>query len=185
MGWIRGLAAAKLATCTSLTPAQTRNQTKDSFEHIENISGARDDLACDQLHKPDSGVLYPFQPSNVSDEDLPFIPAEVLRSKRRPGALCGKESVSEEPKDYWVVVDAIVYDCTSFISSHPGGEQVILSFVGENCSCMSLYQCIFAGICLLTFAIQGSSGDFMGRRRWNSMEEICELEGQEESKIDS
>lgn len=140
MGWIRGLAAAKLATGTSLTPAQTRNQTKDNFEHIENISSARDDLACDQLHKPDSGVLYPFQPSSLSDEDLPFIPAEVVRAKRRPGALCGNATNPEERTDYWVVVDAIVHDCTSFISSHPGGEQVILSFVGEDCSCMSLYQ---------------------------------------------
>ena len=140
MRWIRGLAPAKLATDTAQILPQPRSQTKDNFEHIENISSARENLAYDQLRKPESGVLYPFQPSSLSDEDLAFIPAEVVRSKRRPGALSGKETISEEGKDYWIVVDAIVYDCTSFISCHPGGEQVIMSFVGEDCSCMSLYQ---------------------------------------------
>lgn len=140
MGWIRGLAGTELVTGTSQILPKTQSQTKNNFEHIENISNVRGNLADNQLHKPDSGVLYPFQPSTLSDESLPFIPAEVVRSKRRPGALCGKETIPEKRKDYWIVVDDIVYDCTSFISRHPGGEQVIMSFVGEDCSCMFLYQ---------------------------------------------
>lgn len=36
--------------------------------------------------------------------------------------------------DWWIVVDNIVYDCTDFILEHPGGEQVIMSFIGEDCS---------------------------------------------------
>jgi cytochrome b involved in lipid metabolism len=33
-----------------------------------------------------------------------------------------------------IVVDNIVYDCTDFLSEHPGGEQVIKSFGGAECS---------------------------------------------------
>jgi cytochrome b involved in lipid metabolism len=31
------------------------------------------------------------------------------------------------------VVDSIVYDCAEFSREHPGGEQVIKSFAGEEC----------------------------------------------------
>jgi cytochrome b involved in lipid metabolism len=33
-----------------------------------------------------------------------------------------------------IVVDCIVFDCTHFISEHPGGEQIIRSFAGAECS---------------------------------------------------
>jgi cytochrome b involved in lipid metabolism len=31
-------------------------------------------------------------------------------------------------------VDNIIYDCTDFIAEHPGGETVIDSFGGQDCS---------------------------------------------------
>ncbi|KAE8353783.1 cytochrome b5-like heme/steroid binding domain-containing protein [Aspergillus coremiiformis] len=34
----------------------------------------------------------------------------------------------------WLVIDDIVYDCTSFLSRHPGGEVVLRRFAGLDCS---------------------------------------------------
>ena len=32
------------------------------------------------------------------------------------------------------MIDEIVYDCTEFIKEHPGGQQIIESFAGAECS---------------------------------------------------
>jgi len=136
MGWIRGRAPVKIAAHTLPNLATTREQTKSSIEHVEDLSSiAADRLSSDQQNKPKTAAKYPLQPLKVSDKDLPFINPEDVSSKRRPGALSAKTMHEEDKKDYWIVVDDVVYDCTSFITDHPGGEQVILSFVGENCSC--------------------------------------------------
>ena len=137
MGWIRSLAPTKLAVRNVVAPDL---RTKESVEHVEDLnstSGTDIYVQRQDTSKPES--KYPFQPPTVSDEDLPFIISEEVVSKRRPGALSDKAGHSEEKKDYWIVVDDIVYDCTFFVLDHPGGEQVILSFVGENCSCMAPY----------------------------------------------
>lgn len=34
-----------------------------------------------------------------------------------------------------LVIDRIVYDCSNFVASHPGGDTVIKSFAGKDCSC--------------------------------------------------
>ncbi|BAE62158.1 cytochrome b5-like heme/steroid binding domain-containing protein [Aspergillus flavus] len=36
--------------------------------------------------------------------------------------------------EIWLVIDDIVYDCTSFLSGHPGGEAVLRRFAGFDCS---------------------------------------------------
>jgi len=33
-----------------------------------------------------------------------------------------------------IVIDKIVYDCTTFVKEHPGGETVVKAFAGEDCS---------------------------------------------------
>ncbi len=142
MGWIRGLAPAKLAVRDIIAP-DTR--TKERLVHVEDISGTSgNDIYVQRQDASKSETKYPFQPQSVSDEDLPLITSAEVVSKRRPGALSGKASHSEEGKDYWIVVDDIVYDCTFFILDHPGGEQIILSFVGENCSCMAPLVVVFS-----------------------------------------
>ena len=141
MGWIRGLWPAKLGARKSQDFSTTRSETKESIQHAENISStARDNISIDRQGISEPGVNRPFQTLTVSDGDLPFISSDLIRSKRRPGALFGKETNPDKMKDFWIVVDDIVYDCTSFILCHPGGEQVILSFVGEDCSCMCLFH---------------------------------------------
>jgi len=137
MGWIRGRCAVKLAAPISQNTSNTRGSTKETSEHVERVSSPGIDfenLPIDQQNETKTEGKYKFQPLAISNQDLPFVPAEEVLSKRRPGALSGKTSHPEEKKNYWIVVDNIVYDCTEFISEHPGGEQVILSFVGEDCS---------------------------------------------------
>ncbi|TVY13769.1 putative cytochrome b5 [Lachnellula arida] len=66
---------------------------------------------------------YAFATTDTQDKDLPFIPATEVshRISARAGGLL-------------IVVDNIVYDCTDFIAEHPGGEHVIRSFAGAECS---------------------------------------------------
>lgn len=75
---------------------------------------------------------YPFASEDTKDEDLPFIPADVIQRKSVPGRIAAPGVPI--PPDAWIVVDGIVYDCSEFIHEHPGGLQVILSFIGEDCS---------------------------------------------------
>lgn len=69
---------------------------------------------------------YPLQDPSAPDDALPFIPPAVVRNQRLRS--------SHAKGLAWIVVDNIVYDCTKFIKEHPGGETVIRSFIGENCS---------------------------------------------------
>lgn len=137
MGWIRGRGTVETATPTSQDISNISVSTKGASEHVENVSSPGIDignLSVNQKSTTKAESKYKTQPLDVSDEHIPFIPTEEVLSKRRPGALSGNTCHPEEKKDYWIVVDNIVYDCTDFISEHPGGEQVILSFVGEDCS---------------------------------------------------
>lgn len=75
---------------------------------------------------------YPFAPKDAKDEDLCFISPDVIQSKSVPGRIAAPGV--PPPPEAWIVVDNIVYDCSEFIHEHPGGLQVILSFIGEDCS---------------------------------------------------
>jgi len=137
MGWIRGNAPAKLGAQRPQDVLEICTIAKLSIDHVEDISGTLEVNS----RPPTQDTLepakrYPLQPTTLTNEELPFIPPEVVLLKRRPGALSGTKCPDGEIKDYWIVVDEVVYDCSAsgFIYEHPGGEQVILSFVGEDCS---------------------------------------------------
>jgi cytochrome b involved in lipid metabolism len=107
MGWL------KLSGRTSI---ETRSlpsieDIKPTAQHVESIS------------TPPQSTTYSFHPKSTPDSELPFIPSTVVskHSSRASGGL-------------WIVVDNIVYDCSSFIDHHPGGEEVIRSFGGQECS---------------------------------------------------
>ncbi|KAH8695459.1 cytochrome b5-like heme/steroid binding domain-containing protein [Talaromyces proteolyticus] len=56
-------------------------------------------------------------------EELPFISAEGVKQQN------GKEN-----SKLWLVIDDIVYDCSTFARQHPGGEAVLKNFGGKDCS---------------------------------------------------
>ncbi|PVH77215.1 cytochrome b5, partial [Cadophora sp. DSE1049] len=64
---------------------------------------------------------FPFVDASVSDDQLPFIPPEKVIKQTSVEAGV-------------IVIDNVVYDCTDFVTEHPGGEQIIKSFGGAECS---------------------------------------------------
>lgn len=76
---------------------------------------------------------WPFQDESINNKDLPHIPKHEIISRK---LVIGEDGLISEThrEELWIVVDDIVYDCSNFVHDHPGGQQVILSFVGEDCS---------------------------------------------------
>lgn len=38
----------------------------------------------------------------------------------------------DTPDDCWLVIENYVYDCTEFLSSHPGGQDILLEYAGRD-----------------------------------------------------
>ena len=104
----------------------------DQVKHINIVKTTHDT----QFHNPKRGPEpqdYTFVHDTVPDSSLPFIPEAEVVARRRitSGAPTSSELSAQQ---LWVVVDDIVYDCTSFVAEHPGGPEVIMSFVGWDSS---------------------------------------------------
>lgn len=111
MGWIRSIHSSQ----ASQDPAET--DLNVNRQHVKN-------------GKP--GYLPKqclFQALSMPDAELPFISASEVAA-RRPSASASESAAGET----WIVINSIVYDCTGFLNSHPGGDAVIRSFQGEDCS---------------------------------------------------
>lgn len=145
MGWLK--LAQRPKTQQNLSSQDSSN--KAGFEHVDLVigNGARHPQSPEvsRLTLPLNSTkrLYPYVPESTPNKDLPFIPAaEVLARRRTEDAnspLPASKSLGDELKpsaghELWIVVDDVIYDCTEFIEEHPGGEQVISSFIGEDCS---------------------------------------------------
>lgn len=76
----------------------------------------------DRILQGDVKREYAFQPCGLSKDQLPVIPAHIVQATR------------SDPSTLWIVIDEEVFDCTDFASIHPGGNTVIESFRGEDCS---------------------------------------------------
>lgn len=105
---------------TEVTDLKVSTKHVEHVEHIEHIQHT------ELVHELDSKSRIPFSDSSLSDHVLPFISAGVVRDQRNR-LLQGQGRA-------WIVVDNIVYDCTDFVQDHPGGDTVIRSFVGEDCT---------------------------------------------------
>jgi len=86
------------------TPAALNQEAKSCAAHID-----------------DAG--FPFCSKELTEDELPQIPVDEV--KIRNGA---------EAARLWIVVDNIVYDCTLWANQHPGGEDLIKHFGGQECS---------------------------------------------------
>lgn len=94
-------------------------QKKPSAQHLERIDSHHADNSSSSEGNP---LLYPFQLPHLKDADLPFIPPSVV------------SAALQELNRVWIVIDNIVFDATGFLHEHPGGNTVIESFAGQDCS---------------------------------------------------
>lgn len=76
-------------------------------------------------------------------------------------------------KDCWVCINGMVYDCTRFLSYHPGGTKIITNYAGFDCtsaydrSHTSLDPSDVIGMCevgRLVEARAGGGGGFSGKK---------------------
>ncbi|KAE8164521.1 cytochrome b5-like heme/steroid binding domain-containing protein [Aspergillus tamarii] len=76
---------------------------------------------------------FPFQDPSMSDSDLPYIDPSIVSFVDQQWHS-SSEDASRKHLHVWLVIDNVVYDCTQFQREHPGGIDVIQSFVGQDCS---------------------------------------------------
>jgi hypothetical protein len=88
-----------------------------------------------------SGIVaereFAFASNSLPDDELPFIAKELILERGQRFKLATGTAGDKKPtqsNEYWIVIDNVVYDCSEFAADHPGGESVILSFIGEDCS---------------------------------------------------
>ena len=95
---------------------QLPGQAHDSKRGGEGIETAELPPPSDVKSLPRFGIQIP-------DSELPFLVGDMVLKHQ-----------DAESGGLWVVIDNVVYDCTNFIYEHPGGEEVIRSFAGQECS---------------------------------------------------
>ncbi|RKU47859.1 hypothetical protein DL546_008530 [Coniochaeta pulveracea] len=110
MGWMR------------LTSVETRavQPTDHLVEQLNKTSLDVTTTHIEDTNNPNVRIKenYGPVPTSVSDEELlPFIPASVV-------------SAAATSNRHWIVIDNTVYDCTEFITEHPGGQEVLKPFKG-------------------------------------------------------
>jgi cytochrome b involved in lipid metabolism len=125
MGWLKPTSFLTSRTRREITGDSHYNHdtTKDDLVKLDDTLAQH--LEAVEIHSGNNNSHYPslpIQSIDLEDSDLPFIPSAIVRS--------AKNSLGRT----WVVVDNIVYDCTDFAHEHPGGETVINSFSGQDCS---------------------------------------------------
>jgi cytochrome b involved in lipid metabolism len=122
MGWLKPKSSALLERPydSSLSDINHKVADKDSqFFSVEHVERIVDPPTATTATTKES---YPFQPTHLPDPDLPFIPSTVvLQAKRNLHRI-------------WIVINNVVFDATDFLHEHPGGNTVIESFAGQDCS---------------------------------------------------
>lgn len=112
MGWIT-LRKKRSRNITPDVDFQLEEDLKITTRHVENVS----------LNECSRSQRYPFISPNVSDSELPFIPATAV-----------SQGTSSELGGLLLVIDDVVYDCTEFTTEHPGGKGILEGFAGSDCS---------------------------------------------------
>ncbi|KAL4816177.1 hypothetical protein BDW67DRAFT_191087 [Aspergillus spinulosporus] len=152
MGWLTLRRRANDHYADSVTSpgsasASAPGKTGTYSEHTEDIAieSSTNTQMQPRLKVPSSSFLgqtYPFH-STTPDSKLPYIDSSIVSLveqywnkatsvKHSSSTTDSAPSIGQLPA--WIVIDNIVYDCTVFQHSHPGGLVVIRSFVGQDCS---------------------------------------------------
>jgi cytochrome b involved in lipid metabolism len=114
MGWIR-LGLPK-------SPAKQLHSVAARVE-VDNITDATHDFHKSAATKIQQDKIYPFQSPTAKTADLPFIEASEVAKR-----------TGEDRARLWIVVDNTVLDVTQYLCSHPGGQQIVRGFGGQECS---------------------------------------------------
>jgi cytochrome b involved in lipid metabolism len=124
MAWLR-LSSSPFAPAPDF-----QEELKVATQHVEAVSLCPDKTSVPTTTREPSSSNkgYKFVTLDVPDSDLPFISASEVKARAR------SSSDIDTSSELWIVVDNIVYDCSGFSSIHPGGQLVIESFRGEECS---------------------------------------------------
>ena len=136
MGWLR---LARQPPATEEDSRSVKQVSEDKFggtnPDVQELAMQVDNISLANHGSHNGGSCkYPFAPVDLPDAQLPFISAEEIRSsgtaaKASPPGVQGSCSGR-----LWIVIDEIVYDCSEYITSHPGGEAVMANFQGQDCS---------------------------------------------------
>jgi hypothetical protein len=125
MGWIHGLKVSSQVRFddTQRSKAAIQSSNKPAIVHLE-----------------DQNDLYTAARSPLclaNQRDIPFIdPAEVERHDNVIDGFC---ECPLEPRAFdflpsGIVIDNRVYDVTTFLNVHPGGEAFFTDFGGRSCT---------------------------------------------------
>lgn len=109
MGWISRKANGHLDRDRTTLPFQKqygKDEVKADVSFVEDV---------------DVSTLNPLSPTGAPEHNLPFISPQRISSAHDSGLL-------------WIVIDDVVYDCTGFANTHPGGADVLEPFRGSDCS---------------------------------------------------
>lgn len=108
MGWMSGKANRNVSGARAALPPVRQCEKDDVKPDVSFV----EDVDLSELET---------SPAGASEHDLPFISAQKVSLAYDSGLL-------------WVVIDDVVYDCTQFANTHPGGAHVLESFMGSDCS---------------------------------------------------
>ncbi|KAH7066414.1 cytochrome b5-like heme/steroid binding domain-containing protein [Paraphoma chrysanthemicola] len=121
MGWMKALGDKKHDLTSSQVEVTVPSGVKDEHArrtpevaYIEDISKLQNSNISPSLPH---ALISPSTPN----ADLPFFSASAIAT-----------AVMEDK--LYIVIDSIVYDCSTFIHEHPGGRRVLESFRGQDCS---------------------------------------------------
>nr|OQO21857.1 hypothetical protein B0A51_09343 [Rachicladosporium sp. CCFEE 5018] len=117
MGWVRVVRNGRNAEDSVDARSQGQSKTILKTEHAVHV-----EVFDITPSSKNNDTQYPFQPVTLSVDALPYIEPDVVRN------------IKGDSTKMWLVIDSIVYDCTTFVNEHPGGESFITSFQGEDCS---------------------------------------------------
>jgi cytochrome b involved in lipid metabolism len=113
------------STPTEYSGSNVEPDLNNSAQHLERIdshTGFTASTTLETKQDEEQHPLHPFQPSHLQDANLPFIPSTTVLKAQ------------QDFRRVWIVVDDVVFDATDFFHEHPGGNTVIESFAGQDCS---------------------------------------------------
>lgn len=134
MGWLQRARLPLDTECSTSTMHVHEGEVEGTARHVEYARV--DGILTTKPHVlSERSKKYPFVPMELPDAQLPFISAEEIRSSAMTTkGSSPKAHTIQFPGYVWIVIDDIVYDCSEYITSHPGGEDVMANFSGQDCS---------------------------------------------------